>query len=136
MAFGLHTSPVVVVAIIWLGCISLSCPLPLCDSDRPNSWATHRTLTLPQHMITGITSAQRLVQPFCFQLEEKILTNSRFPGLNKCQIKELKTFGRTRLRYSTYRFKTTALHEVPFFSPFYISALYIFPLPDDNRNGG
>ena len=53
MAFGLHTSPVVVVATIWLGCISLSCSLPLCDSDRPNSWATHRTLTLPQHIITG-----------------------------------------------------------------------------------
>lgn len=39
--------------------------LPVCDSERPNSWATHRTLMIPESCITGLAMEIAMMNALC-----------------------------------------------------------------------
>eukprot|EP00534_Pseudo-nitzschia_fraudulenta_P001205 CAMPEP_0201132944 /NCGR_PEP_ID=MMETSP0850-20130426/47384_1 /ASSEMBLY_ACC=CAM_ASM_000622 /TAXON_ID=183588 /ORGANISM="Pseudo-nitzschia fraudulenta, Strain WWA7" /LENGTH=402 /DNA_ID=CAMNT_0047403437 /DNA_START=108 /DNA_END=1316 /DNA_ORIENTATION=- len=39
--------------------------LPSCDSERPDSWATHRTLTIPENCLTGSSSETAWANALC-----------------------------------------------------------------------
>eukprot|EP00535_Pseudo-nitzschia_heimii_P009886 CAMPEP_0197176344 /NCGR_PEP_ID=MMETSP1423-20130617/2312_1 /TAXON_ID=476441 /ORGANISM="Pseudo-nitzschia heimii, Strain UNC1101" /LENGTH=207 /DNA_ID=CAMNT_0042625717 /DNA_START=35 /DNA_END=658 /DNA_ORIENTATION=+ len=39
--------------------------LPECDSERPNSWATHRTLTIPESCLSGSAAEAAAAEALC-----------------------------------------------------------------------
>jgi len=44
---------------------STEMPLPSCDSERPNSWASHRTLTIPEGCLTGSPMEVAMANTLC-----------------------------------------------------------------------